>query len=134
MLLAIIFQLADQPAVSAGTNDKVALIGSTLGLVAAAAYAAWLKFKPDKVDAAGKDLDVSALSAGSAMIAALQQDIARLREQQSLNEKKWQEDMQRLQDRLDAMSMQVEQAIAARRVAEENAAQLRLQVRSLGAA
>jgi len=86
----------------------------------------------DRIDDAGTNLDVTALSAGDKMIQNLQADIARLRQTMTDAETNWRAQMDKMEARLDEMSKQVDAAIAARRAAEEAAARLRFQLQGLG--
>ncbi len=119
---------------AAGFNwDAGKLIGGIGGLLVSGVAGWKLWYRKNTVDNAGAALDVSALGAGKGMIETLQADIARLRDTQSSNEAKWQADMQRLQDRLDLMSKQVDDALARARAAEETSARLRAQIIGLNA-
>ena len=117
-----------QAAASEPSTSLIVTVSTAIGGTAAVIYAIWDKFKKNSVEQAGQNLDITALGAGSQMITNLQSDIQRLRDTQAANEAKWQSDMQRLQDRLDAMAKQVEESMVARRALEEIAARLRLQL------
>lgn len=136
-MLAALLQATTETAAAAqasGFNwDAGKLIGS-IGALLVSAVAGWKVYaRKNTVDNAGAALDVSALGAGKGMIETLQADIARLRDTQSTNEAKWQVDMQRLQDRLEAMSKQVDDLLARARAAEETSSRLRAQIISLNA-
>lgn len=119
------------PVPGTGTGE-ISVLGGTLGIVVTLAYWAWVKIREMKVNGATTGLDQSVLSAGSSMMKLLQDDIARLRTERSEDEARWQEQMAKLQTRLDAMGTQVDAAIAAKQLAEGNAAALRTQVKQLG--
>lgn len=88
--------------------------------------------RKDRVDDAGAALSVTALGAGGTMIQDLQADITRLRQTMADADAKWRSDMDKMEQRLETMSAQVDAAIAARRAAEEAAARLRFQLQGLG--
>lgn len=125
MILALVQEAS---AAAPPSGGLIASVATGFGGLGVAAY--WLidKIRNNKIEAASSNLDTTALGAGSTMITALQADIVRLRETQSSNEAKWQSDMQRLQDRLDSIQKQADEAVAGRRAVEETNAKLRLQL------